>query len=927
MKKRIVYKIFNNLLLSGLLALSSFSLSALAATPLADINNSYAKDAIQGLVEKGILNGKGDGKFDPTGKIERQDFAIILAKALNFDVTSAPATATFSDVPNTHYAFKYVEAAAKAGLIKGTGDGTFGIGATLSRQDMAVLFVRALGIEATGKGANLTFSDAGQIADYAKDAVATAVELGLINGMGDGHFNPQNNADRQAVALVASNFLKAQDEISPKIGTVTQIDNKTITVSFTKELLELSPEDLVFIDENGKVITIQNVTLSEDKKSVTIKIENLPSEGKIRVEYKKNKTSNGSFKEIKTEKINPSSPSSGGSSSGGGGGSNDSNDNDNTPVNRSPLVVSGFTDRELLVGSIKYVEIDNHFSDPDGDVLSYSVVSDDVKIVTADVFSENGLNKIKLTPLNQGEATITVKADDKKNGTVSATFRVYVGFSQPVNHDPKFIGDESTEPILLSIGENYLITDDLNSLFSDEDEDDLRYEIISSNEDVVNFYNDGGFFIRAVGEGTASVNVTAYDGNGGEVSVSFNVSVQQTPNQAPTATDIEISGTPQLGQTLNGIYTYSDTENDTQGISTFKWIRADDSTGTNKVAIDGATSSEYTLIAEDVGKYISFEVTPLASTGTLQGTPVESNPVGPIENLAPPTATVSLGSTLPLNVFSSKSPGSIDWENWRLTVDGDVFKSSLINEETIVFGGDFSGLTFNGYSPPGNPFFEQGQNEIILTNVTGTITNLQGQGTITIKGELLSRDSDVTITITTNPVAPDNHAPTVESMIYEQVLTPDVTNSRTFDLTQLFGDEDGDTLEFTATSGSAAFVNVFVNGNDLTLSPGNEAGSTTVTVTANDGKGGVTPYTFTVRTAPLIPNGMIVVRSGDPLYYDLSSFFPGQTQFKVYMGTPDNTFNGPTELNGMVLSLHAIPIYTWVVGADGKAAVFQVVYD
>ncbi|MCH1641418.1 S-layer homology domain-containing protein [Paenibacillus timonensis] len=52
--------------------LSAIALPAQAATDLTDINGSYAKDAIQELVNAGILNGKGDGKFDPTGKIERR---------------------------------------------------------------------------------------------------------------------------------------------------------------------------------------------------------------------------------------------------------------------------------------------------------------------------------------------------------------------------------------------------------------------------------------------------------------------------------------------------------------------------------------------------------------------------------------------------------------------------------------------------------------------------------------------------------------------------------------------------------------------------------------------------------------------------------------------------------------------------------------
>lgn len=208
MKKKLLFNVMTTTALLGAIAFP-----ASAATDLTDINGSYAKDAILELVDKGIINGKGDGKFDPTGKIERQDFAIILAKALSLDLSAAPATATFSDVPTTHYAFKAVEAAAKAGLIKGNGDGTFGLNQNLTRQDMAVLFVRALGVDAAGKGADLRFSDADQIRDYAKDAVGAAVELGFISGNPDRTFNPAGNAERQAVAQVAANFLKKAEEM------------------------------------------------------------------------------------------------------------------------------------------------------------------------------------------------------------------------------------------------------------------------------------------------------------------------------------------------------------------------------------------------------------------------------------------------------------------------------------------------------------------------------------------------------------------------------------------------------------------------------------------------------------------------------------------------------------------------------------------
>lgn len=193
--------------------LSACALPAHAATTFTDIDGSYAKDAIVKLAESGILNGKGNGKFDPTGTIERQDFAIILAKALGLDVSAPPASATFQDVPAANYAYSAVEAAVKAGLINGYGNGVFGNGNNLSRQDLAVILVRALGVDAAGKAADLKFSDAASISGYAKDAVAAAVELGLISGYPNGTFKPDGSAQRQEVASLTSKFIETLDTL------------------------------------------------------------------------------------------------------------------------------------------------------------------------------------------------------------------------------------------------------------------------------------------------------------------------------------------------------------------------------------------------------------------------------------------------------------------------------------------------------------------------------------------------------------------------------------------------------------------------------------------------------------------------------------------------------------------------------------------
>jgi hypothetical protein len=261
--------------------------AAFASTSLTDIDNSYAKDAILELVNAGIINGTGDGKFNPAGKISRQDFAIILAKALNLDTESAPETATFKDVPTTHYSYKFVEAAVKAELIAGLGDGVFGLGQNLTREQMAVLFVRATGEDVAGYGDKLTFADADKISPWAKDAVGYAVEIGLMNGAGNNSFNPQGLAERQQVALVASNFLNVQKPAEVQLTDVALVDDTTLTLNFNKALDAITAEDVkVAVKGTGTAVAVSSVTLSEDKKSATVKVAKLASGTTFAVSYK-----------------------------------------------------------------------------------------------------------------------------------------------------------------------------------------------------------------------------------------------------------------------------------------------------------------------------------------------------------------------------------------------------------------------------------------------------------------------------------------------------------------------------------------------------------------------------------------------------------------------------------------------------------------
>ncbi|QDH23216.1 S-layer homology domain-containing protein [Saccharibacillus brassicae] len=105
------------------------------------------------------------------------------------------------------------------------------------------------------------------------------------------------------------------------------------------------------------------------------------------------------------------------------------------------------------------------------------------------------------------------------------------------------------------------------------------------------------------------------------VSSSFTVLPAEPVVHAPNATEVTIKGTFEVGQRINGSYSFQDIDLDREQGSTYKWYRQE-SDG-SKVEISGATSTLYILTVADAGKKIIFEVTPIDASGQT-GQPVSS---------------------------------------------------------------------------------------------------------------------------------------------------------------------------------------------------------------------------------------------------------------------------------------------------------------
>ncbi|OCT12847.1 hypothetical protein A8709_21175 [Paenibacillus pectinilyticus] len=161
----------------------------------------WAYRTIQVMSANHTVKGVSDQYFQPERSITRAEFVALLVNSLELKPSQ---TAKFTDVPSSAWYAGYVESAAEAGLIDGKGDRLFKPEVEISREEMAVLLVRAYerkyGKVELKQDAN--FLDMDQTSTWARDAVQIAAQLGLLNGRGNGAFVPSDPSKRAEAVQV-----------------------------------------------------------------------------------------------------------------------------------------------------------------------------------------------------------------------------------------------------------------------------------------------------------------------------------------------------------------------------------------------------------------------------------------------------------------------------------------------------------------------------------------------------------------------------------------------------------------------------------------------------------------------------------------------------------------------------------------------------
>lgn len=163
-----------------------------AAPVFVDVDSGdWFYDYVQYVARNGLMEGTGEGRFDPDGTMTRAMFWAVLARIDGETITGDG----------------WKTLAQNWAVSSGISDGT-SADALITREQMVTMFYRYAGSPVAGGMAISEFTDGAYVSDYATDAVAWALSEGVLTGMGDGLLSPQGTATRAQAAAMLMRFME-----------------------------------------------------------------------------------------------------------------------------------------------------------------------------------------------------------------------------------------------------------------------------------------------------------------------------------------------------------------------------------------------------------------------------------------------------------------------------------------------------------------------------------------------------------------------------------------------------------------------------------------------------------------------------------------------------------------------------------------------
>ncbi len=171
----------------------------------------WFKEYVDYSVAYGIFTGTSKTEFSPNTNITRAQFVQVLANLVGVDTSNRNVTTSFKDVPSKKWFTSAVKWASENKIVNGLGDGKFEPNANVTREQMCVMLVnfakfKNITLKTLENKAN--FADDGKISKWAKTAVYTCQMADIVNGKGAGKFDPKGTGTRAEASVMFTKFHK-----------------------------------------------------------------------------------------------------------------------------------------------------------------------------------------------------------------------------------------------------------------------------------------------------------------------------------------------------------------------------------------------------------------------------------------------------------------------------------------------------------------------------------------------------------------------------------------------------------------------------------------------------------------------------------------------------------------------------------------------
>ena len=175
-----------------------------------DISSHWGKESIDYVVGRGLLAGTSKTAFAPNTAMTRGMLVTALGRLANVD-TKAYTTNSFTDVKADSAFRPYIEWAYKKGIVQGIGNGKFEPDRAITREEIAVIFAnyaKATGYKLPVTREAVTYADASSIGSIYKAAVTAMQQAGIMMGGTSNKFNPKSSATRAEVSSMLHRYIK-----------------------------------------------------------------------------------------------------------------------------------------------------------------------------------------------------------------------------------------------------------------------------------------------------------------------------------------------------------------------------------------------------------------------------------------------------------------------------------------------------------------------------------------------------------------------------------------------------------------------------------------------------------------------------------------------------------------------------------------------